>query len=97
MTLNLITENRGVTKILQRLSLVRFMTKRTHTFKNIVVEDGLVSEGSAIITVPKGEVFYNPVQQFNRDLSISVISAFQDMYLAEPKLMKRFPVCEFLS
>lgn len=35
-----------------------------------------VREGSATIMVPKGRVFYNPVQQFNRDLSISVISTF---------------------
>lgn len=68
------------------------MSKRPHTFKNLVVEDGAVSEGTAKITVPKGEVFYNPVQQFNRDLSISVISAFQKMYLGEAKLKKRFPV-----
>lgn len=69
------------------------MTKRAaHTFKNLIVEDGFVQEGSAKITVPKGQVFYNPVQQFNRDLSISVISTFQKLYLSDPKLQKRFPV-----
>jgi tRNA G26 N,N-dimethylase Trm1 len=68
------------------------MSKRPHTFKNLLVEDGAVSEGSAKITLPKGEVFYNPVQQFNRDLSISVISAFQRMYLNEAKLKKRTSV-----
>lgn len=68
------------------------MTKRTHSFKNIVVEDGFVHEGTAKITVPKGQVFYNPVQQFNRDLSIAVISAFQEAYLSDAKLKKRQPV-----
>ena len=35
-----------------------------------------ITEGSASICFPKGQVFYNPVQQFNRDLSIAVISTF---------------------
>lgn len=67
------------------------MTKRASPFKNIVLEEGSVSEGSAKITVPKGEVFYNPVQQFNRDLSISVINTFQSIYLSDPKVLKREP------
>jgi tRNA (guanine26-N2/guanine27-N2)-dimethyltransferase len=32
-----------------------------------------VSEGKATILFPKDHVFYNPVQQFNRDLSVAVI------------------------
>lgn len=39
-----------------------------------------VKEGSATITVPRGQVFYNPVQQFNRDLSVSVITTFLNGY-----------------
>jgi tRNA G26 N,N-dimethylase Trm1 len=58
-----------------------------------------VTEGKATILFPKsGEVFYNPVQEFNRDLSISglrcnlpqcvlltktVIQAFQRTFYAE--------------
>ncbi|CAG9863209.1 unnamed protein product [Phyllotreta striolata] len=34
-----------------------------------------ITEGSAVIKT-RGDVFYNPVQEFNRDLSITVISAF---------------------
>lgn len=34
-----------------------------------------ISEGSAKI-LSENRVFYNPVQQFNRDLSISVLSSF---------------------
>jgi len=68
------------------------MAKRANPFKNLVLEEGFISEGSAKITAPKGVVFYNPVQQFNRDLSVSVISAFQRHYLEDPKLKKRFPV-----
>lgn len=44
-----------------------------------------VTEGTATVKVPKGEVFYNPVQQFNRDLSISVISTFSKLYLSDKK------------
>lgn len=35
-----------------------------------------IIEGSAEIILPEGRVFYNPVQIFNRDLSIAVINAF---------------------
>lgn len=34
-----------------------------------------ICEGSARI-ISENRVFYNPVQQFNRDLSISILSAF---------------------
>lgn len=33
----------------------------------------------------KGEVFYNPIQQFNRDLSVLAIKNFAEIYLAEKK------------
>lgn len=35
----------------------------------------MISEGSCSI-FNEGNVFYNPVQQFNRDLSISVLSTY---------------------
>ncbi|KAL6454789.1 TRM1 tRNA [Candida maltosa Xu316] len=39
-----------------------------------------ITEGKATILTPKkDEVFYNPIQQFNRDLSIMIIRAFQQM------------------
>ena len=44
-----------------------------------------ISEGSAVIDLPKGVVFYNPVQQFNRDLSIAVINTFQKVYSEEKR------------
>ena len=68
------------------------MVKRANPFKNLVLEEGFITEGSSKIRAPKGVVFYNPVQQFNRDLSVSVISTFQKQYLDDPKLQKRFPV-----
>lgn len=37
---------------------------------------GLVAEGQAKVSLPKG-VFYNPVQEFNRDLTILVISEYE--------------------
>lgn len=40
-----------------------------------------VTEGSATILFPKKEdVFYNPVQQFNRDLSVLSIRAWSELY-----------------
>ncbi len=45
-------------------------------------------EGSARILFPKNQVFYNPVQQYNRDLSCLAIKAFTEMY-QEEALAKR--------
>ena len=40
-----------------------------------------VTEGSATILYPKGnKVFYNPVQQYNRDLSVVGIRAWSEIY-----------------
>lgn len=51
--------------------------KKPHLFETIdSTLPFLLSEGSAKINFPKGKVFYNPVQQFNRDLSIAVIKTF---------------------
>ncbi|KAI8138257.1 N2,N2-dimethylguanosine tRNA methyltransferase [Fennellomyces sp. T-0311] len=43
-----------------------------------------VTEGKATILFPKGnEVFYNPVQEFNRDMSIAAIRTWSELFLAE--------------
>ncbi|CAH2010051.1 unnamed protein product [Acanthoscelides obtectus] len=47
-----------------------------------------ISEGLATIWT-KGAVFYNPVQEFNRDLSIAVISSFIHDYKQEIKITKK--------
>lgn len=45
-----------------------------------------IREGQAIISVTgNGDVFYNPVQEFNRDLSIAVIKSFISIYKEEKK------------
>jgi tRNA (guanine26-N2/guanine27-N2)-dimethyltransferase len=59
-----------------------------------------IKEGLATVLFPKtsvkvdkhgkeieerGEVFYNPIQQFNRDLSVLAIRAFSEIYLSEKK------------
>lgn len=46
-----------------------------------------ISEGSAKI-VSENRVFYNPVQQFNRDLSISVLSTFWQLCQNESEQRK---------
>lgn len=43
-----------------------------------------VKEGKAVVLFPDSEsVFYNPVQEFNRDLSVLVIKEFIDLYGAD--------------
>lgn len=41
-----------------------------------------ISEGKADVYLPKN-VFYNPVQEFNRDLSILVISEYEKVLREE--------------
>ena len=51
--------------------------KKPHLFETIdSALPFILNEGSAKINFPKGKVFYNPVQQYNRDLSIAVIRTF---------------------
>lgn len=47
-----------------------------------------IREGSAEILVAE-HVFYNPVQEFNRDLSISVLSTFSRIYQREKAETRR--------
>lgn len=43
-----------------------------------------VTEGQATILFPKkNEVFYNPVQQFNRDMSIAAIRTWSEIFNQE--------------
>jgi tRNA (guanine26-N2/guanine27-N2)-dimethyltransferase len=50
-----------------------------HEYEKIV-------EGKAEILFPKDDqVFYNPVQQFNRDMSIAAIKAWSRIFLKEKK------------
>ena len=39
----------------------------------------LVKEGKATVCLPPG-VFYNPVQEFNRDLTVAVINEFSRIF-----------------
>ncbi|RKP36599.1 N2,N2-dimethylguanosine tRNA methyltransferase [Dimargaris cristalligena] len=46
----------------------------------------LITEGQATILFPDtNEVFYNPVQQFNRDMSIAAIRTWSEIYFEEQK------------
>lgn len=47
-----------------------------------ISKKSFIKEGSAEI-LNEGNVFYNPVQEFNRDLSLSVISTFSKIYQTE--------------
>ena len=46
-------------------------------------EQEIVKEGQAEILFQKDQVFYNPIQEFNRDISIVAINTFAEMYLKE--------------
>ncbi|VDI71408.1 tRNA (guanine26-N2/guanine27-N2)-dimethyltransferase [Mytilus galloprovincialis] len=49
----------------------------------VLIECNTVKEGKAEVLYPKN-VFYNPVQEFNRDLSVAVISQFARDRLTNP-------------
>ncbi|KAH3681345.1 hypothetical protein WICPIJ_007698 [Wickerhamomyces pijperi] len=65
------------------------ITKKT-AMSEINLEDfNIVKEGKAEILFPKRvDVFYNPIQQFNRDLSSASIRAWSELY-GEPTLKKK--------
>lgn len=68
--------------------------KKPHLFETIdSALPFILNEGSAKINFPKGKVFYNPVQQFNRDLSIAVIRTFfkkNPQFKVQKEFMKLF-------
>lgn len=47
-----------------------------------------IKEGQAEICVGTEKVFYNPVQEFNRDLSIAVLTLFTHDYKTEKQAKK---------
>ena len=47
-----------------------------------------VTEGKATILFPKDQVFYNPVQQFNRDLSVAVIRTWSESPITKKQFRK---------
>ena len=54
--------------------------------------------GSAnILYKDKGAVFYNPVQEFNRDMSIMMIKLFQDMREKEGNDLITLTLCLLLQ
>ncbi|CAL9730140.1 tRNA (guanine(26)-N(2))-dimethyltransferase, mitochondrial [Monosporozyma unispora] len=58
------------------------ITSTSASNSQINVDDyNIVKEGQAEILFPKKEtVFYNPIQQFNRDLSVTCIKAWDNLY-----------------
>ena len=47
-----------------------------------------VKEGISTILLPiTGEVFYNPVQEFNRDLSVLAVYNFQQIFRERHKVL----------
>lgn len=57
-----------------------------------VVQETMVTEGAAQIAFPSAnEVFYNPVQEFNRDLTCAVITEFARSQLAAKGIRIKVP------
>lgn len=73
------------TRAIRILSKANFKlsSKRMSTSSSTIdtEEFNIVKEGKAQILFPKQEtVFYNPIQQFNRDLSVTCIKAWDNLY-----------------
>lgn len=75
-------------KLLSKMSIPPSSTSAMETTTTNIVQSNstisqefnTVQEGKAMILTPKqDEVFYNPIQQFNRDLSIMVIKAYDEI------------------
>ena len=49
----------------------------------------LITEGKCTVMFPKGEVFYNPVQVLNRDLSILFIKLFNELRIEEEEALRK--------
>ncbi|XP_043471373.1 probable tRNA (guanine(26)-N(2))-dimethyltransferase isoform X1 [Leptopilina heterotoma] len=65
------------------------LIKRMDNSAQIKENDGnIIKEGKAEILVEGKKVFYNHVQEFNRDLSIAVLSLFAEDYNSESKTKK---------
>ncbi|KAJ3020236.1 tRNA methyltransferase 1 [Thoreauomyces humboldtii] len=64
-------------------------TEPTPSWKSYGPDGVFITEGKARIKFPsENSVFYNPVQQFNRDMSIAAITAWSKMFFME-KLSKQ--------
>lgn len=72
---------RGVFFFARRLIRKRNMSS---TAEIDITQYNTVTEGQATILFPKkNEVFYNPVQQFNRDMSIAAIRTWSEIFNQE--------------
>lgn len=52
---------------------------------------GVISEGTANVLFPLGnQVFYNPIQELNRDISVLVLKLFIEDFKQQQKRMIQF-------
>jgi tRNA (guanine26-N2/guanine27-N2)-dimethyltransferase len=65
--------------------------RRIMATSNINIEDfSIITEGKASILFPKDNaVFYNKVQQFNRDMSVAAIRTWSEIFLEEKEKKAR--------
>lgn len=71
-------------RLCNKWTYLRIRGQITYIYRNLSIQDQTMSvkEGSAIVNLPKG-VFYNPVQEFNRDLTIAVMNYYAKIHLQE--------------
>ena len=63
---------------------VKYKRTMSSTPEIDITQYNTVTEGKATILFPKkNEVFYNPVQQFNRDMSIAAIRTWSEIFNQE--------------
>ncbi|XP_002736321.2 tRNA (guanine(26)-N(2))-dimethyltransferase-like [Saccoglossus kowalevskii] len=81
-----------LSRILQKVPERKMATQSPETQTINGKEYYTVTEGKAEILFPSSnEVFYNPVQEFNRDLTIAVIGLYAEEFLKTQDIQVKYP------
>lgn len=74
---------------MRKIGMLRLIPRFLRKMAINVEDYNVIKEGKALVLVPKQEtVFYNHIQQFNRDLSVMAVRAWLDQH-NETRLKKR--------
>ncbi|KAL0870326.1 hypothetical protein ABMA27_005343 [Loxostege sticticalis] len=87
MFLNIFSECQTLFMLLSMSKKCAFPVKNMETSASEEVVLKKIVEGPAEIQLVSDGVFYNPVQEFNRDLSIAVLNVFTEEYIAEKETL----------
>lgn len=79
-----------MTKEIERKNDLFLEEKQGFNASNESEIDHIINEGKAMLFIPKeNEVFYNPVQMFNRDLSVITIRSWSQIFLKNKEILLR--------